>query len=148
MKTEENIAILTVGPAPVKKSGVMQPVSGCGGSERSLASCGVFFWGEVDVSYTKGPWVERAYLIETESGRKVCLINAEHARYGEPARSSLILEDDANARLIAAAPELLEACKESILQLEYLDAKYHGTSTTAAVLVRVEAAIKKAEGAI
>ena len=52
----------------------------------------------------------------------------------------------ANARLIAAAPELLAALKEARLQIEYLDAKFQPTGTSANVLARIESAIAKAEG--
>jgi hypothetical protein len=52
----------------------------------------------------------------------------------------------ANAHLIAAAPDLLEALREARLQLEYLDQKFSATGATAAVLARICAVIDKAEG--
>lgn len=45
-----------------------------------------------------------------------------------------------------AAPEMLAALKETVLQLEYLADKFGETGTGAAVLSRVEAVIAKAEG--
>ena len=54
-------------------------------------------------------------------------------------------ESEANASLIAAAPDMLAALKECALQLEYLAEKFQPTSTGVAVLSRVEAAIAKAE---
>jgi hypothetical protein len=53
---------------------------------------------------------------------------------------------EANARLIAAAPDMLETLKETVLQLQYLADKFGETGTGAAVLARVQAAIAKAEG--
>ena len=53
---------------------------------------------------------------------------------------------EANARLIAAAPELLEALEEARRQLEYVDGRFP-TGTTPAVLARINAAIAKARGA-
>jgi hypothetical protein len=52
----------------------------------------------------------------------------------------------ANARLIAAAPDLLEACKEAVLQIEYLHAKFQATGSGEATVSRLRAAIAKAEG--
>ena len=53
---------------------------------------------------------------------------------------------EANARLIASAPSLLEALQEARLQLEYLEDRWP-TGTTPAVLARVKLAILKATGA-
>jgi hypothetical protein len=53
----------------------------------------------------------------------------------------------ANARLIAAAPDMLSALRECTLQLQYLADKFGETGTGATVLARVNAAIAKATGA-
>lgn len=50
----------------------------------------------------------------------------------------------ANAKLIAAAPELLEALEEAKIQIEYLHGKFKETGSGNAVLSRMEQAIKKA----
>lgn len=52
------------------------------------------------------------------------------------------VENEANAHLLAAAPELLAACKQAV---EFLDNGPGGTGIDAAC-VRVRAAIAKAEG--
>jgi hypothetical protein len=53
---------------------------------------------------------------------------------------------EANARLIAAAPELLSALEEARLQIQYLHEKFSHTGSGNAVLSRIEAAIAKATG--
>lgn len=62
-------------------------------------------------------------------------------------RGSSLAEDQANASLIAAAPELLEALKEA---RRYVVGAYEcafpDDSENAAVLVDIDAAIAKAEG--
>ncbi len=65
--------------------------------------------------HTPGPWTLLGSEIRS-SDRGVALIKWEHARYGDPARGAVEAEDRANACLIAAAPELLEACKEALRQ--------------------------------
>ena len=52
----------------------------------------------------------------------------------------------ANALLMAASPDMLEALQETVLQLQYLADKFGETGTGAAVLARVNAAIAKATG--
>jgi hypothetical protein len=50
----------------------------------------------------------------------------------------------ANARLIAAAPELVEACHNAISQIEYLHEKFSPTRSGEAVLSQLRAALAKA----
>jgi len=50
----------------------------------------------------------------------------------------------ARARLIAAAPDMLAACREALLQIEYLHDKFQDTGTGHAALSRLRAAIAKA----
>jgi hypothetical protein len=50
----------------------------------------------------------------------------------------------ATARLIAAAPDMLAALRETVLQLEYLADKFGETGSGAATLAKVNAAIRKA----
>lgn len=53
-------------------------------------------------------------------------------------------EDEANARLIAAAPDLLVACKAALVRLERLDDA--GTGEHSPAYLQVQAATAKAEG--
>jgi len=54
------------------------------------------------------------------------------------------VEAEANARLIAAAPDMLAALRETVLQWQHRADKFGETGTGAAVLARVNAAISKA----
>lgn len=52
----------------------------------------------------------------------------------------------ANARLIAAAPDLLFMLKDAQLQIQYLHEKFSITGSGIACLAKIEAVIRKAEG--
>ena len=52
----------------------------------------------------------------------------------------------ANSALISAAPELLEACKAALNQIQYLHEKFQTTGSGSQVLARLYSAIAKAEG--
>lgn len=71
------------------------------------------------MSYTKGPWtahysgdIESSYVYGP-SGLTVAKIGLAERKHGQPYGATLP-EEHANARLIAAAPLLLEALKEFI----------------------------------
>lgn len=80
------------------------------------------------MKHTKGPWVVRTDTISNEQGDMI---------------AEVIENKEANARLIASAPELLEACKIVIMHLGPLknDDVFHEL-----VIKECEQAIKKAEG--
>lgn len=73
--------------------------------------------------HNPGPWdassfqegdLAQAYYVTNNDGRRVCLIAGygERKRYRSPkCDAALTAEDVANARLIAAAPDLLKACR-------------------------------------
>lgn len=73
--------------------------------------------------HTPGPWdassfqegdLAQTYYVTNNDGRRVCLIAGygERKRYRSPkCDDALNAEDVANARLIAAAPDLLKACR-------------------------------------
>jgi hypothetical protein len=71
----------------------------------------------MSAKYTPGPWVapKRAAALGdvcTEDGHKVCMLwGMNSLPEGSPR---------ANARLIAAAPELLEACKELLAFIDFV----------------------------
>lgn len=62
------------------------------------------------------------------------------------AQSVTVAFTPSEIRLIAAAPDMLEALTQCVLQLQYLADKFGETGTGAAVLARVIAVIEKAEG--
>jgi len=51
------------------------------------------------------------------------------------------------ARLICAAPEMLKAIRDALLQLEYIDSKFP-TGTTPTIITRINAVINKATGEV
>lgn len=92
------------------------------------------------MKYTKGPWKVATHLdtdevvVRSEDDLIVCNCQIDQAEYKQ---MSEIL---ANAQLISAAPELLEACEELLLWLKNNDEGETG------VAIRAQAAISKAEG--
>lgn len=101
----------------------------------------------MSAKHTPGPWrvAENGFFamaVETSSG-----INITHeAGYGTRISGP---EKEANARLISAAPELLQALKESVPHLEYMaGGMTHApwkTKKAQECLERVLAVIAKAE---
>ena len=84
------------------------------------------------MSYTKGPWIADLY----EDG---CFVIRPHGEEGPIIAERGVWTDSpshANARLIAAAPDLLEACKVAL----------YGGGTIAEAAEIVRSAIAKAEG--
>lgn len=87
-----------------------------------------------NVKHTKGPWIEitdnENYDIIGKDGTMICSIN-----------TSLVKEKwEANARLIASAPELLEACKDALA--DWTQDRYMDENT----LAHLRNAISKAQG--
>lgn len=91
--------------------------------------------------HTQGEWMleedmEGCFIVGTNE-KTVCLtseVEAENGNYKEG-------EAEANARLIASAPLLLEACKEALNEL--LDAGFYETD---AICFQLTKAINLAEG--
>lgn len=99
--------------------------------------------------HTPGPWKDKGSLIgwfdiENFEGKEIAWISNVPVRNLE--------EAEANARLIIAAPELLEACKKALVELEsYLcDCTEYEAPENVDVLEKtigwVKDAIAKAEG--
>jgi len=95
------------------------------------------------MGYTKGPWVATLGMsglirgIRGEGGKNVVNFNGISAPASE--------EGQDNARLIAAAPELLEAARQALSDLEWIEKQKAGTNMQASILI-LRAAIAKAEG--
>lgn len=56
------------------------------------------------------------------------------------------LPQNANGRLLAAAPEMLDRLKEAALQIRYLHEKFQSTGSGESVLYKIDYTIAKAEG--
>ena len=100
--------------------------------------------------YTPGPWHEtfnggrRPYVIRSASGAIVGESYWDNAVMDEPT-----VESAANARLIAAAPELLDVCKHALFLLSGLSTDGEITMTPEGkdrITAELRAAIAKAEG--
>jgi hypothetical protein len=89
------------------------------------------------MTHTKGPWNINKDCSE-KSGRPC--VHSEIFHIAEMLWMSDETED--NARLIAAAPELLEACKTALANMENLPWEHQSPST----MDLLHAAIAKAEG--
>jgi hypothetical protein len=91
------------------------------------------------MEYTKGPWklyevgdrIKR--LVPTKDSISLLTIVEENGKY------FAAVDLDVNARLIAAAPELLEACKEFVRKVEC------GQARSKRSYAQMKYAIKKAE---
>ncbi len=99
-------------------------------------------------NHTPGPWVhDGRHVYVPDYGRNIASVT-------ELTMTNLQKQDDerklacANARLIAAAPELLEACE--LLDFAYRDGADHGTSANLRILndawALAREAIAKAKG--
>ena len=80
-----------------------------------------------EVKHTPGPWEACGKAVHAETGREIVF-------GGHNTRSGSDEEQRANARLIAAAPELLEALKVAVSQASWTG------------ITQAHAAIAKAEG--
>jgi len=95
------------------------------------------------MTHTPGPWkiasTVSAHYIESEGCEvaRVDLIGAPEVR---------VLEDAANARLIASAPELLEACEVANQFFEENDDFTDGEYPIPGFILDMRIAIKKATG--
>ena len=95
--------------------------------------------------HTKGPWTaERGYDDQGQIHPTLHTIWSEGTLL--IARTCFAPASEANARLIAAAPELLEACKR-LLAIVCSDSKFVCSAVELAAREAMCVAIKKAEGA-
>lgn len=97
-----------------------------------------------DTAHTPGPW-EVAYLDHAEQR----VVRAEHYEVctcWHHSVGSIEKEMEANARLIAAAPELMEALKEVMSWTRNWDVQFLEDDEWPETEEKVRAAIAKAEG--
>lgn len=88
--------------------------------------------------YTKGPWIAREYTSPVESW---FVHGPDNENVTGQAGGKMT---EANARLIAAAPDLLEAAREALAYCEHIKASMFGVEPSHAETLRV--AIAKATG--
>lgn len=105
------------------------------------------------MKHTPGPWFACCvdeyphYVFGEEADKTICALCSndpnDHDHEYERHEGVVTLEERrANARLIAAAPELLEALKLCVERLKYYEEYEHGE----AIIADAEAVIAKAEG--
>lgn len=93
-------------------------------------------------AFTPGPWIVGGnYTIRTtkSSMDRICRTRNEHYKHDDK-------EDEANAYLIAAAPDMYEAGKEMAEAVALLPANDGRILGLIPILCRLRAAIAKAEG--
>jgi len=95
---------------------------------------------------TKGDWKAKGLIVLTDENKTICnccLMTFLHDRRGQIVKDT---QGEANAQLISASPELLEACMECIDPLTGLVydgiTKFIGNSAA----YKIEQSIKKALG--
>lgn len=87
------------------------------------------------VKHTPGPWSVDAYLGVVACGRIIALTGVDTG-----------LHRDANGRLIAAAPDLLEALENLLKAVMWSEAKpVHNLTTLGRAMAKAKTAIAKAE---
>ena len=96
------------------------------------------------MGYTKGPWVVSSTFLVCAKPSAAIVANC--TPLVEIPELSIPMDEVAdNARLIAAAPELLEAARQALSDLEWIEKQKAGTNMQASILI-LRAAIAKAEG--
>jgi hypothetical protein len=92
--------------------------------------------------HTAGPWKAEGYDVRQPSGRYVAFTGPHHT---EPSvyPPACKIEDEANARLIAAAPDLLEALESAA---KWIDLRQRDKRFGRDVLAELRAVIAKAKG--
>jgi hypothetical protein len=91
-------------------------------------------------SHTPGPWIVRG------PGQSVICENNEQGTFVALAHQAQMGRARANARLIAAAPEMLAALKEILSALNHLEEYGPGSTDLSGFLVGIPRLITKAEG--
>jgi len=94
----------------------------------------------MEAKHTQGPWITNCGFVATAKHTAICKMSYTGAV--KFAADPASLEDSANARLIAAAPDMLEACK-AVLEANPIPG---GMKERRGVMAMVEAAIQAATG--
>lgn len=103
--------------------------------------------------HAPGPWKATGYDVRQAGGRYIAYTGPHHTAPADYPVACM-REDEANARLIAAAPDLLAACKEAleVIKVDYFRAceVVCGESAAEQITKRIDeqltSAIAKAEG--
>lgn len=88
-----------------------------------------------NLKHTPGKWVQYFNLVTTEDGENVCLVNTGL----KPQKEAL-----ANAALIAAAPEMLEALESAMYDIDRWNNS--GVVHATPLVQMLQSVIKKAKG--
>jgi len=70
-----------------------------------------------DAKYTPGPWTENGTSVHAANDQMIAAVYGDHPECKYDARMG------ANARLISAAPDLVEACQRTLAMLESAEGK-------------------------
>ncbi len=99
------------------------------------------------MSHTPGPWIAELLLFNRTDEMRFLLSTPDDELGHIQLRNTNIYDALANARVIAAAPDLLEACEDLLLVVrEYVPNNTDAWVRTSAQIERAKAAIAKAEG--
>lgn len=103
---------------------------------------------ETEAKYTKGPWIAElgeVHEVRDAEGGRICILTQLRGRHGLGGRRPEH-ESPANARLIAAAPELLEALQGWLADYEGGKVEMGGENSLRSYAKIFRAAISKALG--
>ena len=93
-----------------------------------------------EIRHTPGPWTAYGSVVRTDEGRFIAKVTYNPTPFDPPMDD----QSEATAQLIAAAPDLYEACLEAF---EFLGTTEHKSDHAAALLmVSINKAIMKVEG--
>lgn len=101
---------------------------------------------DTKANYTLGPWQVISGAVYTADPRYTDEEQVSIARMDRDTQDTLPCERDANARLIAAAPELLDALKAIVADDRLMENFRSPSSVTRYLIEQAREAIAKAQG--